>query len=271
VSRISARLEQLASAGRKAVVPYIVAGDPSPDTTVPLMHELVAQGADIVELGVPFSDPMAEGPVIQLGHERALMHRATLRDILAMVAEFRRTDNETPVVLMGYANPVERIGYEAFAREAAAAGVDGVLIVDMPPEEAGDLTDQLRPAGIDMIFLLAPTTTDERIRKVAAMASGYLYCVSLKGVTGAGHLDVSAVAALLARIKAITSLPVTVGFGIKDAASASAIARVADGVVIGSALVERVAAATREGRSTEELARDTAALIGEIRAAVDAL
>lgn len=271
MSRISARLQQLAADGRKAVVPYIVAGDPNPDTTVPLMRALVAQGADIVELGVPFSDPMAEGPVIQLAHERALMHHVTLRDILAMVAEFRCTDDATPVVLMGYANPIERIGYAAFAQEAAAAGVDGVLIVDMPPEEAADLTDLLKPAGIDMIFLLAPTTTDERIAKVAELASGYLYCVSLKGVTGAGHLDVAAVEAQLARIKAITDLPVTVGFGIKDAASAAAVARVAEGVVIGSALVERVAAATRDGRSLDELTGDTAALIGAVRRAVDAL
>jgi tryptophan synthase alpha chain len=246
LSRIAPRLAELAASQRKAVVPYIVAGDPEAAVTVPLMHELVRQGADVIELGVPFSDPMAEGPVIQLAHERALLHHVTLRDVLDMVAEFRRNDSITPVVLMGYANPVERMGYETFAEAAANAGLDGLLTVDMPPEEAECLTAALRAQQIDTIFLLAPTTTDERIRAVAELASGYLYCVSLKGVTGAGNLDVAAVTTMIGRIKAITQLPIAVGFGIKDATSAAAVAQVAEGVVIGSALVDRLALASRD-------------------------
>ncbi len=271
MSRISAHLASLAAARRKAVVPYIVAGDPSPAITVTLMHELVRQGADIIELGVPFSDPMAEGPVIQLAHERALLHRTTLRSVLALVAQFRRDNNQTPVVLMGYLNPVERMGYAEFADAAAVAGVDGLLTVDMPPEEAQALNAQLKRVGIDMIFLLAPTTSAARIKAAAKLASGYLYCVSLKGVTGAGHLDVDSVNSMLARIKAITDLPITVGFGIKDAASAQAIARVAEGVVIGSALVDRIAKAQAAGANEAQLINAGADLIGEIRAAVDAL
>lgn len=270
MSRISNRLAQLASQQRKAVVPYVVAGDPEPAVTVPLMHELVKAGADIIELGVPFSDPMAEGPVIQLGHERALAHKVSLRDVLAMVAEFRRSDDATPVVLMGYANPVEAMGYDRFADAAAAAGVDGLLTVDMPPEEAHELARELKRVGLDNIFLLAPTTTEARIRAVAELASGYLYCVSLKGVTGAGHLDVDAVQALMRRIKAVTTLPVTVGFGIKDATSAAAVARVSEGVVVGSALVDRLARAAARGDRGAALTRDASALLAEIRAGVDA-
>jgi len=271
LSRISARLAELAGQHRKAVVPYVVAGDPTPAITVPLLHELVRAGADIIELGVPFSDPMAEGPVIQLAHERALKHRVSLRDVLALVAEFRRDDPDTPIVLMGYANPVERMGYAVFADAAAAAGVDGLLTVDMPPEEAEALNAELKRVAIDNIFLLAPTTTDLRIRAVAALASGYLYCVSLKGVTGAGHLDVDAVRGMLARIKAITDLPITVGFGIKDAASAQAVAQVAEGVVVGSALVDRIAQAAASGATGAALAAAPAQLLGEIRRAVDSL
>lgn len=269
MSRISARLAELAAQHRKAVVPYVVAGDPSPAVTVPLMHELVRQGADIIELGVPFSDPMAEGPVIQLAHERALKHNTSLRDVLALVAEFRRDDPNTPVVLMGYANPVERMGYAAFADTAAGAGVDGLLTVDMPPEEAEALNVELKRVAIDNIFLLAPTTTDQRIRAIAELASGYLYCVSLKGVTGAGHLDIDAVRAMLQRIKAITDLPITVGFGIKDAASARAVAQVAEGVVVGSALVDQLAQAGARGEQGGALIAGAAALLGEIRRAVD--
>lgn len=269
MSRISARLAELASQQRKAVVPYVVAGDPAPAATVPLLHELVQAGADIIELGVPFSDPMAEGPVIQLAHERALKHHVSLRDVLALVADFRRDDNTTPIVLMGYANPVEHMGYRNFADAAVAAGVDGLLTVDMPPEEAEGLNSELKRVGIDNIFLLAPTTTDQRIRAIAELASGYLYCVALKGVTGAGHLDVVAVNTLLQRIKAITDLPITVGFGIKDAVSARAVAQLAEGVVVGSALVERVAAAGQQGKQGAALGADAAALIAEIRRAVD--
>ncbi len=270
MSRIERRFAAVGGSVRKALVPYIVAGDPEPGITVGMMHRLVAAGADLIELGVPFSDPMAEGPVIQLAHERALTHHVSLRDVLDMVRTFREQDAETPVVLMGYANPVERMGYERFASEAAGAGVDGLLIVDMPPEEAGELQTALAAAGIDMIFLLAPTTTDARIRKVAELASGYLYCVSLKGVTGAGNLDVGAVNALVQRIKAQTSLPVTVGFGIKDADSARAVAALAEGVVVGSALVERMAAAVRGGAGFDAAAERAASLIADIRAGLDA-
>lgn len=264
MSRIKARLDELKSKDRQALIPYLVAGDPQPAMTVPILHALVAAGADILELGVPFSDPMAEGPVIQLAHERALAHSVTLRDVLAMVSEFRQQDRDTPVVLMGYANPVESMGYRTFADAAAAAGVDGLLVVDMPPEEAEDMNRELKRAGIDAIFLLAPTTTEARMRQVAELASGYLYCVSLKGVTGAGHLDIDVVRDYVARIRAITTLPLAVGFGIKDGASAAAIAQVADGVVVGSALVERIVAAGSDA------AVAGAGLMAEIRTAMDA-
>ncbi|MDB6060770.1 MAG: Tryptophan synthase alpha chain [Verrucomicrobiaceae bacterium] len=271
MSRITSKLAQLHAQQRKAVVPYIVAGDPQLAVTVPLMHALVEVGADIIELGVPFSDPMAEGPVIQLAHERALLHRTSLRNIFELVAEFRRSDNATPVVLMGYANPVEHMGYAVFADAAVAAGVDGLLTVDMPPEEADELNAHLKRVGIDNIFLLAPTTTDQRIRAIAELASGYLYCVSLKGVTGAGNLDVDAVSTMLQRIKAITDLPVTVGFGIKDAASAKSVARLTEGVVIGSALVDRVAQSAKQNKAGADLIASAAALIAEIRGAVDSI
>ncbi|HEY3698110.1 MAG TPA: tryptophan synthase subunit alpha [Spongiibacteraceae bacterium] len=271
MSRISKTLAQLCAQNRKAVVPYIVAGDPQLEVTVPLMQELVKAGANIIELGVPFSDPMAEGPVIQLGHERALMHHTSLRDVLDLVSEFRGDDNTTPIVLMGYANPVEHMGYAQFADAAAAAGVDGLLTVDLPPEESDDLNSELRRVGIDNIFLLAPTTTAARIRAIAELASGYLYCVSLKGVTGAGHLDIDAVSAMMQRIKAITDLPITVGFGIKDAASAQAVARVAEGVVIGSALVDLIAKAAQQNKKGADLIAGAARLLGEMRRAVDAI
>ncbi len=270
MSRIADYMQSLASQGRKALIPYIVAGDPAPALTVPLMHALVANGADILELGVPFSDPMAEGPVIQLGHERALVHHVTLRQVLDMVEEFRRTDDKTPVVLMGYANPVEVMGYAAFADRAAAAGVDGLLTVDMPPEEAGALNIELKRVGIDNIFLLAPTTKPERIAKVAALATGYLYYVSLKGVTGAGNLDVDSVVSKLAEIKGITTLPVCVGFGIKDADSAQTLARVSEGVVVGSALVSKLAALSDEGKTTEQdYVQVAGSFCAELRRGVD--
>jgi len=240
MSRIAARFEALRQAGRKALIPYVTAGDPEPGVTVPLMHAMVEAGADIIELGVPFSDPMADGPVIQAACERALRHHVALHDVLDMVKAFREGDAETPVVLMGYLNPVEVMGYEAFARAAAEAGVDGVLTVDMPPEEADALVAALRGQGLDPIFLIAPTTTAERIRRIADHASGFLYYVSFKGVTGANRLDVDAVARKLEEVRAATSLPVGVGFGIRDAGSAAAVARVADAVVVGSALVSRI-------------------------------
>ncbi len=241
MSRIAKRFEALRGAGRTALIPYITAGDPQPGVTVELMHALVAAGADLLELGVPFSDPMADGPVIQAACERALMHHVSLRRVLDMVAEFRRRDADTPVVLMGYLNPIEVMGYRSFAQQAAAAGVDGVLTVDIPPEEADELVNALGAHALDAIFLLAPTSTDERIRRITELARGFVYYVSFKGVTGARALDVDAVGAKLEQVRRYTELPIGVGFGIRDAASAAAVGRVADAVVVGSALVQRIA------------------------------
>lgn len=238
MSRLSACFADLKARGRKALIPYITAGDPEPGVTVEAMHALVAAGADIIELGVPFSDPMADGPTITLGHERALRHGTSLHDVLAMVRQFRISDRHTPVVLMGYLNPVEVMGHAAFADAAAEAGVDGVLTVDLPPEEADGLSAEFARSGIDPIYLLAPTTTLERAARITAAASGYVYYVSLKGVTGAATLDVDAVAQRINQLRTITELPIGVGFGIKDAASAAAVARHADGVVVGSVLVQ---------------------------------
>ncbi|MBD2859052.1 tryptophan synthase subunit alpha [Spongiibacter sp. KMU-158] len=266
MSRLAGLFSELKNQGRKALVPYIVAGDPTQEITLPLMHELVAKGADILEIGVPFSDPMAEGPVIQLAHERALANHTSLSKTLEIVSAFRKDNQTTPVVLMGYTNPVERMGYSEFAKRATAAGVDGLLTVDLPPEEASELSAILAEAGIDNIFLLAPTSTDERIAQTAALASGYLYCVSLKGVTGAGHLDVEAVKAQMDKIRAHTDLPVTVGFGIKDGASASAVAPHCEGVVVGSALVESIAAS-----STDAAKLAACELIADIRKAIDSI
>jgi tryptophan synthase alpha chain len=240
VSRFAARFTTLKADGRAALVPYVVAGDPSKSATVPLMHALVKAGADVIELGVPFSDPSADGPVIQAAQERALVAGTTLRDVLAMVKEFRAGDGQTPVVLMGYLNPVEAFGAEAFAQAAAEAGVDGVLTVDMPPEEAEPLGSLLRAKGIDPIFLLAPTTDDARIRRITETASGFVYYVSLKGVTGAAHLDLGPVRERLAKLRRLTTLPVGVGFGVRDAATAAALGQVADAVVVGSAVVSRM-------------------------------
>lgn len=247
MSRIAGRFQQLAEQGRTALIPYIVAGDPTLDMTVPLMHRLVEKGADIIELGVAFSDPMAEGPVIQLAHERALASGASLTGVLAMVKTFRETDTTTPVLLMGYANPVMHMGYAAFADAAAMAGVDALLTVDIPPEEVDEINTELQRVGMDNIFLVAPTTPEERIAKITARASGFIYYVSLKGVTGAGHLDTEDVARRLEVIRRHTDLPVAVGFGIKDAVTAGAVATIADGVVVGSALVDCVAQAIADG------------------------
>lgn len=240
MNRISQRMLALKENKRKALVTYVVSGDPTPDITVDIMHELVAKGADIIELGIPFSDPMAEGPVIQFGHERALLHNVSLKSTLKMVKQFREQDTETPVVLMGYANPIERMGYNTFAETAADAGVDGVLTVDLPPEEAELLNIQLKNVDIENIFLLAPTTTTQRIRDVVNLASGFLYYVSLKGVTGAGNLDLASVKEKLMQIRQHTDLPVCVGFGIKDGASAKAVAEYADGAVVGSIFVDKI-------------------------------
>jgi len=240
MSRLAAKFAELKASGRKALIPFITAGDPFPEFTVPLLHEMVAAGADIIELGVPFSDPMADGPVIQRASERALQHHIGLRKVLSMAMEFRKTDQTTPLVLMGYLNPIEIMGYEDFANAAQRADVDGVLTVDLPPEEANECVVLLRERGIDQIFLLAPNTTAERIRKMDAAGSGYLYYVSLKGVTGAGHLDTNDVEEKLTLIKANTALPVGVGFGVKDADTAKTIAAIADGVVVGSALINKI-------------------------------
>ena len=240
MSRIEGCFEVLRSAGRKALVPYITAGDPSPELTVSLMRALVEAGADIIELGVPFSDPMADGPVIQRAGERALKLGVGLGRVLELVREFRQTDATTPVVLMGYANPIEAMGAGSFLARAAAAGVDGVLVVDYPPEECVAFARDAKAAGIDTIFLLAPTSTDERIREVARVASGYLYYVSLRGVTGAANLDMADVAAHLPKIRAASNLPIAVGFGIRDAESARRMAREADAVVIGSRIIQEI-------------------------------
>ncbi|MAX54270.1 MAG: tryptophan synthase subunit alpha [Alcanivoracaceae bacterium] len=238
--RIERCFERLAGENRKALIPFVTAGDPQKAVTVPLMHDMVKAGADIIELGVPFSDPMADGPVIQLACERALAHNTSTRDILGMVKTFRETDTETPVVLMGYLNPVEVMGYEAFASAASEAGVDGVLLVDLPPEEALEVKPIMDANGLDMIFLVAPTTSDARIKLIGEAGSGYLYYVSLKGVTGSAALNVDEVASRVETIRNLAKLPIGVGFGIKDAESAQAVSRVADGVVVGSALVNQI-------------------------------
>ncbi len=266
MSRIQARFSALQAAGRKALIPYITAGDPAPAVTLPLMHDLVAAGADIIELGIPFSDPMADGPVIQLAMERALAHEVSLRQVLEMVAEFRQRDNDTPVVLMGYLNPVERMGYDEFAREAAEAGVDGVLTVDLPPEEAVDVVPLFKARGLDTIFLLAPTTTLERARSICQQASGYVYYVSLKGVTGSSALDVTDVANKLDMLRTVTDLPIGVGFGIRDGATAAAVGEVADGVVVGSVLVNQIAA---NADNPDAARKAISAIIAEMRGAMD--
>ena len=268
MSRIQAVLDKLKAGGRKALVPYITAGDPHPRHTVALMHALVRGGADVIELGVPFSDPMADGPVIQLACERALAHGTSLWQVIEMVAEFRKADAATPVVLMGYLNPIEARGFSAFAQKARAAGVDGVLVVDLAAEEAPEIAPLFRAEGLDCIFLLAPTSPGARIAAVAQQASGYLYYVSLKGVTGAATLDVDSVAAKLKEIRGHTALPVAVGFGIRDAESAQRVGRVADAVVVGSALVAQVEKHQNEPHLLPELLQKQ---LQALRSALDAL
>ena len=267
MSRIASCFQTLRRSGRKALIPYITAGDPQPALTVPLLHAMVVAGADLIELGVPFSDPMADGPVIQRACERALRQGVSLRQVLELVRAFRREDRTTPLVLMGYLNPIERMGYQDFAGAAAAAGVDGVLTVDLPPEEAQELLTALLAVDLDPIFLLAPTSTPERIQKVVALARGYVYYVSLKGVTGAATLDVLDVGQKLDVIRRYTDLPVGVGFGIKDAASAAAVARLADAVVVGSALVSWIEQLADE---PERLQAEITGLLAAMRRAMDA-
>lgn len=259
------RFEILHKAGRKALIPYITAGDPSPSMTVPLMRALVEAGADVIELGVPFSDPMADGPVNQRSSERALRQGVGLGNVLEMVREFRRTNSQMPLVLMGYANPIEAMGVENFVRGAADAGVDGVIVVDYPPEECAQFAALAKASGIDPIFLLAPTSTEKRIQEVARIGSGYLYYVSLRGVTGAGHLDLDDVAARIPRIRAATRLPIGVGFGIRDAESARRVAQIADAVVIGSRIIQEIEAA-----GPEQAVARVKALLLPIRRALDA-
>ena len=266
MSRIETRFETLHSQGRKALIPYITAGDPHPNVTVDAMHALVEAGADIIELGVPFSDPMADGPVIQKACERALRHNVSLTDCLNMVRRFRERDDDTPVVLMGYLNPIEAMGYENFAARAAEAGVDGVLTVDLPPDEGDGLKAALDAQGLDAIFLIAPTTTPDRLKRIGNAAGGFIYYVSLKGVTGAGNLDVDSVAAKLARIREVTSLPLGVGFGIRDAASAAAVSQIADAVIVGSALVREMGALAA---TPDAIPARVSAILSDMRAAMD--
>jgi tryptophan synthase alpha chain len=270
MSRIAATFEALRAAGRKALIPYITAGDPYVDVTPELMLAMAEAGADVIELGVPFSDPMADGPVIQKAGERALAHGVGLREVLGYVRRFRETNDTTPVVLMGYANPIERYdqrhGEQAFVRDAAAAGVDGVLVVDYPPEECEAFAASLRKHGLDLIFLLAPTSTEARMAEVGRIASGYVYYVSLKGVTGAGHLDTSAVAEMVPRIRRHVSVPVGVGFGIRDAGSAQAVARVSDAVVIGTRIVQLL-----EAQPRDRVVAAGREFIAGIRSALDSL
>ncbi len=265
MNRIDARLSALAREGKKALIPFITAGDPHPSQTVELMHALVRGGADVIELGIPFSDPMADGPVIQAASERALAHNVSLTDVIRLVGDFRRTDAETPVVLMGYLNPIEAMGYEAFARDAAAAGVDGVLTVDCPPEESADYAAVLKAAGLATIFLIAPTTPVSRIKAAAALASGYVYYVSLKGVTGSGALDTAEVARKVTELRQYLNLPIGVGFGIRDGKTARQVGAVADAVVIGSRLVQEI-----QDAGPAQAASRLSALLAEIRTALDA-
>ena len=264
MSRIASTFQALAAQHRTALIPYICAGDPLPDATVEVMLAMAEAGADIIELGVPFSDPMADGPVIQKASERALAKGIGMPQVLGFVRGFRERNATTPVVLMGYANPIERYGIARFIADAKTAGVDGVLVVDYPPEEAVEFVAALKAVDLDPIFLLAPTSTEQRMKEVGAIASGYVYYVSLKGVTGAGHLDTDAVAAVLPRIREHVKIPLGVGFGIRDAATAKAVARNADAVVIGSALVQLMERQTRD-----TLAPAAAAFIAGVRAALD--
>ena len=269
MSRIKATFARLASEKKKALIPFVTAGDPTAAITVPLMHTLVKAGADVIELGVPFSDPMADGPVIQRASERALKNGVGLIDVLACVSKFRETNTLTPVVLMGYANPIERMGLATFTTRAKAAGVDGVLVVDYPPEESADVLKALDAVGIDSIYLLSPTSTEQRIKLVAQSARGYIYYVSLKGVTGAANIDMVAVSAMIKRIKAETSLPVGVGFGIRDGATARLVADVADAVVIGSRIIQELEATSLENSHDLALA-NVEKLVSDIRHAMDA-
>ena len=267
MSRLSEKFASLRQAGKKGLIPFITAGDPNPEASLPLLHAMVEAGADVIELGVPFSDPMADGPVIQKASERALRHKMSLRKVLDLVEAFRATDPVTPIVLMGYLNPVEAMGYRAFVDRAKAVGVDGVLTVDMPPEESSELLEMLDQAGIAPIFLLAPNSSPERIGQMGKLGRGYLYYVSLKGVTGASHLNLDDVKQKLAEIRQYTDLPIGVGFGVKNAETAAAVSRLADAVVVGSALVAQVEA---HGDDTAASRNAIAATLKSMRLTMDA-
>ncbi|MDX1589552.1 MAG: tryptophan synthase subunit alpha [Oleiphilaceae bacterium] len=268
MSRIENTLSALKQDRRKALIPYITAGDPGVEETLAIMHTLVESGADIIELGVPFSDPMADGPVIQQACERALAKGCSLRDVLAIVRRFRETDQNTPVVLMGYLNPIEAIGPETFITMAAEAGVDGLLTVDLPPEEADRIVPWLREKGMDSVFLISPTTTDDRIRQISDHCSGYVYYVSLKGVTGSASIDTNAVADRVNHIHALTALPVGVGFGIRDAETAAKVGAVSDGVIVGSVIVSLIGQHPEGGEALHRALRD---LVAPMRQQLDAL
>lgn len=267
MSRITARLEQLKNQNRTALIPYLTAGDPEPGMTVDLMHTLVAQGADLIELGVPFSDPMADGPVIQKAVERALAHGVSLNQVLQMVSDFRKTDQQTPVLLMGYLNPIEAMGFERFAEKAKQVGLDGVLTVDLPPEESNEVSEVLSRYGLDQVFLVSPTTPQSRLNAVAQKGSGFVYYVSLKGVTGSGQLDVASVAKQVGLLKQSVALPVGIGFGIRDAQSAYNMAKIGEAVIIGSALVGLIEKNQTLGKETIKNA--LIAKVQELRDAID--
>ncbi|MDO8464811.1 MAG: tryptophan synthase subunit alpha [Gallionella sp.] len=264
MSRIQTTFDKLKQQNRKALIPFFTAGDPNPQLTVPLLHALVEAGADIIELGVPFSDPMADGPTIQRASERALKHHVGLHHVLDMVAEFRSSNTGTPIVLMGYGNPIEAMGWETFAQRCAEVGVDGVLTVDFPPEEGHEAFAHLTRHGIDPIFLLAPTSTDARVERVAKLARGYVYYVSLKGVTGAGHLDLDAIEEKIPQLRQHIQLPIGVGFGIRDAATALAVAKLCDGVVVGSRIVQEI-----ENSTEQNVVANVSKLVKELRVAID--
>jgi len=266
MTRIRQRFAELKSRDKKALIPFITAGDPHPGVTVKLMHALVEAGADLIELGVPFSDPMAEGPIIQAACERALEHGTSLADVLGMVEKFREDDSVTPILLMGYLNPIEIMGYKTFAQRAEAVGLDGLLTVDMPPEEAGDLLIELAVADIDPVFLLAPTTTKERIKSITKCSKGFVYYVSLKGVTGVKSLEINSVETKINEIRELTDLPIGVGFGIKDAESAAQVAKLADAVVVGSAIVSLVA---KNKEDDHAILAQVASFLQELRRAID--
>ena len=265
MSRIQTTFATLKQSGKKALIPFITAGDPHPDQTVAMLHGLVKAGGDLIELGVPFSDPMADGPVIQRASERALVHKVGLRHVLAMVKEFRQQDDKTPIILMGYANPIEAMGIEKFADAAKDAGIDGMLTVDYPPEESTEFNAMLKARDIDPVFLLSPTTDKARVDIIVNQASGFIYYVSLKGVTGSQNLDIVEVADRVASIRSQTNLPIGVGFGVRDAETAKAVASVADAVVVGSRMVQEV-----EKSNADNVVANLMAVTAELRAAIDA-